>query len=397
MTSAHRPEGHRAHPGLRGTGRPDAALKTRPSTPILSLEDNRSGNDVKTLHMHTRQRPGRLEILLACWATLALSGLLVAGCSAGQAGNAAVPLTAATEAPTSAWQTVLSATRQAGSVRGEVTAIEVFADPASQIHTTADLTAYLLPGLSGDGVQCAEDALDPAAILAMPLEEGSQTVTGIILECVDRDDVGSIVAMYAVGLQAEGAERFREVGPCAAAALASDSTKALRVGLASIYLARLDLAAPPTSPDIANEFLQQNSGCLDAPTTTASSIPVTSTAATETPQERPTAANTRSIKWNLLAPGDCLAEVPQGDITTVTVTSCDAPHVTEVVGTSFLTTAEAENGCRNLFKNYTGAEIDSTQVALDILESTSPTGSLRVICLASSGDGQPTTGSLQSG
>jgi len=237
----------------------------------------------------------------------------------------------------------------------------------------------------------------PIRILAMPLAEGARTVTGIILECVDRDDVGSIVAMFAVGFQADGAERFREVGPCAAAALASDSAKALRAGLESIYLARLDLAAPPTSPDIANEFLRQNSGCLDAPTTTTSPILVTSAAPPPTQEATPTAANTRSIKWNLLAPGDCLAAVPQGDITTVTVTSCDVPHVTEVVGASFLTTAEAESGCRNLFKNYTGQDIQPTRVALDILESTSTTGSLRVICLASSSDGQPTTGSLRSG
>jgi hypothetical protein len=344
--------------------------------------------------MHGQQRPSRLVTLLTFCATLALSGMLAVGCSSGQAGNAAVPLTAPAGESTPAGSAVSSA--GPGSVRGEVTAIEVFADPASQIHTNADLTGYLLPGLSGDGVQCAEDVLDPAAILGMPLEEGSQTVTGIILECVDRDDVGRIVAMYAVGFQADGAERFREVGPCAAAAFATDSTKALRVGLKSIYLARLDLAAPPTSPDVANELLQ-HSGCLDAPTATPSSIPATSAAPPPTQQATPTAANTRSIKWNLLAPGDCLAAVPQGDVTTVTVTSCDVPHVTEVVGASFLTTAEAENGCRNLLKNYTGQEIESTLVTLDILESTSPTGSLRVICLASSSDGQPTTGSLRSG
>ena len=345
--------------------------------------------------MHTRHRSRRLETLLTLCATVALPVVLV-GCSSGQSGNAAVPLTSATGAPTSAGTAVSSATREAGPVRGEVTAIEVFADPASQIHTNADLAAYLLPGLSGDGVQCAEGALDPALILGMPLEERSRMVTGIVLECVDRNDVGSIVAMYAVGFQTDGAELFREVGPCAAAAFASDSTKALRVGLESIYLARLDLAAPPTSPDIANELLRQNSGCLDAPTT-PSSIPVTSAAPSPTQEATPTAANTRSIKWNLLAPGDCLAAIPQGDVTTVTVTSCDVPHITEVVGASFLTTAEAENGCRNLFKNYTGQEIEATQVDLDILESTSPTGSLRVICLASSSDGQRTTGSLRSG
>ena len=329
--------------------------------------------------MHKRSR--RRETLLTFCATAALSGVLI-GCSAGQAGNAAVPLTSPTVTVTSAGTAVTSATREAGPVQGEVTAIKVFTDPASQIHTNADLAAYLLPGLSGDGVRCAEDALDPAAILDMSLQEGSRTVTSIVLECVDRNDVGSIVAMYAVGFQTDGAELFREVGPCAAAAFASDSPKALHAGLDSIYLARLDLAAPPTSPDIATELLQQNTGCLDA-LTTPSSIPMTSAAPSPTPQATPTAANTRSIKWNLLAPGDCLPAVPQGDITTVTVTSCDVPHVTEVVGASFLTTAEAENGCRNLFKNYTGQELGTTQVALDILESTSPTGSLRVICLAS--------------
>jgi len=342
-----------------------------------------------------RKRSSRLETLLTFCATVALSGVLV-GCSAGQAGNAAVPLTSPTGTVTSAGMADSSATRDAGPVQGEVTAIEVFTDPASQIRTNADLAAYLLPGLSGDGVRCAEDALDPAAILDMPLQESSRTVTGIVLECINRNDVGSIVAIYAVGFQADGAELFREVGPCAAAAFASDSPRALRAGLESIYLARLDLAAPPTSPDIANELLQQNSDCLDAPTT-PSSVQVTSAAPSPTQEATPTAANSRSIKWNLLAAGDCLPAVPQGDVTAVTVTSCDVPHVTEVVGASFLTTAEAENGCRNLFKNYTGQEIGNTQVALDILESTSPTGSLRVICLASSSDGQSTTGSLRSG
>ncbi len=347
--------------------------------------------------MHTPQRSRRLEATLLFGATLGLCGALVVGCSSGQAGNAAVPLTSTTEATTSTGSTALSAAREAGSARGEVAAIEVFADPASQIHTNADLTAYLLPGLSGDGVQCAEQAFDPAAILALPLEEGSQTVTGIILECIDRADVGSVVAMYAVGFAADGTERLREVGPCAAAAFASDSTKALRAGLVSIYVARLDLAAPPTSPDIAYELIKQNSGCLDAPTTSGAPIPATSSPPPPTPPVTPTVANTRSIKWNLLAAGDCLAAVPQGEVTTVTVTSCDVPHVTEVVGASFLTTAEAEDGCRALFKNYTGQEIGSAQVALDILESPSPTGSLRVICLASSSDGQPTSGSLRSG
>lgn len=344
--------------------------------------------------MRTGLRSSRLKMLLTFCATVALSGVLV-GCSSDQAGTPAVP-TSLTAPPTSTGTTTSSTTREAGPVQGEVTAIEVFTDPASQIQTNADLAAYLLPGLSGEGVQCAKDALDPEAILDLPLAEGSRTVTGIVLECVDRSDLGRIVAIYAVGFQADGAERFRELGPCAAAAFASDSPKGLREGLESIYLARLDLAAPPTSPDIANELLRQNSDCLTA-TTTPSATTTTSSATPLTPEATSTPANTRSIKWNLLAPGDCLAAIPQGDITTVTVTSCDVPHVTEVVGASFLTSAEAENGCRSLFKNYTGQEIEATQAVLDILESTSPTGSLRVICLASSIDGQPVTGTLRAG
>jgi hypothetical protein len=292
--------------------------------------------------------------------------------------------------------TASPAGRPAGSVRGDAAAIEVFTDPGSQIHDNADLAAYLLPGLSGDGVHCAQDGLEPETIFGLSLEEASRTVTGIILECIDRGDVGSIVAMYAVGFQADGADRFREVGSCAAAAFATDSTKTLRAGLESIYRARLDLPAPPTSPGIAAEFLQQNSECLVS-TTTPASTPVTTAAPTPTQESTPAAANTRSIKWNLLAPGDCLAAIPQGDVTTVTVTNCDVPHVTEVVGASFLTTEEAETGCSNLFSNYTGREIESTPLVLDILEAASPTGSLRVICLASSSDGQPTSGSVRSG
>lgn len=324
---------------------------------------------------------------------LAITASLISGCSSGAGGTPAVPITPALS---STENTAMSVSREAGPVIGDAASIIVFDDPASQIRTKTDLTDYLLPGMSGLGVECAKDGLEPEAILGMPFAEGSNTVAGIVLECVDRDDVGSIVAMYAVGFRADGAERFTDVGPCAAAALAQDSVKTLREDLASIYLARLDLQAPPTSPDIADSLLTKKSDCLDTPTTSAS-VPATTTAQSLTPESTPTAANTRSIKWNLLAQGDCLAAIPQGDVTTVAVTSCDVPHVTEVVGASFLTSTEAENGCRSLFKNYAGQEIESTPWVIDILEATSPAGSLRVICLASSATGEPTTGSLKTG
>lgn len=343
-----------------------------------------------------RPRSSRVRSSLVAWSTLAFAASFAAGCSSAESGSPAAPVTSATTSTESSATTPSSAAREAGSVRGDVGAIEVFDDPASQIRTNAELTDYLLPGMSGEGVDCARDGFDPAVILEMPIGEGSNSVAGIILDCVDRDDVGSIVAMYAVGFQADGAELFPEVGPCAAAAFASDSTKALRDGLESIYLARLDLPSPPTSPDIARDLLAKNSDCLD-PSPTPASVPSTTTERS-VPQESTSApANSRSIKWNLLAPGDCLAAIPQGDFTTVAVINCDVPHATEVVGASFLTSAEAENGCRSLFKNYTGQEIESAPWVIDILEAASPGGSLRVICLASSTDGQPTTGSLRAG
>ena len=215
--------------------------------------------------MHTRQRASRYETLLTFCATLSLSGLLVAGCSSGQAGNAAVPLTPATGAPTSVDS--FSAAREAGSVRGEVTAIEVFTDPGSQIHANADLAAYLLPGLSGDGVQCAEDALDPETILGLALEEARgrspasswNVLTGTMSEALWRctrwasKQTARTVSAKWVRAPPQRLPRIPR----------RRSVPALE----SIYLARLDLAAPPTSPGIATEFLQAEFRCLVSPTT----------------------------------------------------------------------------------------------------------------------------------
>lgn len=339
-----------------------------------------------------RLRVGRL---VALGTTLVLAGLATVGCSSGQAGSPSVtPSTAAASATADAGATTTSRSAVEGRVNGDVSSIRVFTDPASQIKDNADLAAYVLPGMSGSGVDCATTQLDPGTILAMNVNDGANSVAGIVADCFDTESVGAIVAMYAVGFEADGTTAFGNLALCAANAFGEKSDSEGRAVLESIFGARMDLMAPPTSAGIARDYLVANTHCFAGPTETSSAAP--SVPVDTSPPGDP-AAQTRTIKWYAMAQGFCLPEaIPAGEFTTITVGSCELPHVSEVVGATFKSSNPSpEDQCRNLFKHYTGQDLEATTWVMEVLEATSTMGSSRIICLATSPTGAPTTGSLK--
>lgn len=276
-----------------------------------------------------------------------------------------------------------------GRIDADVAAVRSFSNPAEQIRSAADLTAYLLPGISGEGAECVQNALAVDRVLAASPAEGASEVADVVTGCVDPSDWGTVLLMYAVGFGDDGAEQFGELEPCVQAHGSSDeplgSADQVRPLFERVYAARLDLAAPPTSPDIARSILTDVTDCFDpAPDTTGPS-----------PRVAEPPSNTRAIPWNLLTAGDCLARVPSGNVRNVTVTNCERRHEAEVVGASFLTRDEAQAACRNLFRNYTGQRLAGSGFRLTILEAATAGTSMRVVCLAQPADGSRKTGSIR--
>ena len=271
---------------------------------------------------------------------------------------------------------------QKGDLDGDPSDIELFSDPAADVITDADLVAYLLPGMSGPGADCVEAAIDRQAILDVEIKTGAAAAAKLAGECVTDDSFGKVIAMYAVGFSDEGATHYSDIEPCVADEFSELTASQRHDALQSIFQARLDLTGPLTSPDIAADAVARLTPC----TTAAGNATDTTTAPS---------AGSRTIGWAQLQAGDCLPALPQGQIAQVTVVDCSVPHATEVVGASFLTSAEAENGCRNLFTNHTGQAIEATTYTLDIVEGVPGSLSARVVCLATPTSGELTTGSLK--
>ncbi len=235
--------------------------------------------------------------------------------------------------------------------------------------------------MSGPGADCVEAAIERQAILDVEIKIGAAAAAKVAGECVTDDSFGKIIAMYAVGFSDEGATRYADIEPCVADELSEFTASQRHDVLQSIFEARLDLAGPLRSPDIAADAVARLTPC-----TTAGNATDTTTAPS---------AGSRTIGWAQLQAGDCLPILPQGQIAQVTVDDCSLPHATEVVGASFLTPAEAETGCRNLFTNHTGQAIEATPYTLDIVEGAPGSLSARVVCLATPTSGELTTGSLK--
>jgi hypothetical protein len=334
-------------------------------------------------------------LLTACGATTggrAAAATTVSSATTGSATSTADTTSTGTEDSRTS-ETSTRADPEAGPARGTVDAIVDFTDPAEQIGSAADLTDYLLPGMSGDGVDCFAAAVDPDEILPMSFADGAEAVTAAVLDCIEPAYLGNVVAMYAVGLTENGAEWYERVSSCAADAMSEEPVTELRAGLESIFEARLDLNAPPTSPDIAFEFLAERSDCLMWLTdTTPAETPV------ETSAEVPGGpAEDRTVKWDLLRPGQCIVDLPDGDISEVPVTDCANPHESEVVGTDLPMTGTEQATCDAKFEAYTGRPYtEMPEFGVEYISATDTFTNPWLICLATSA-GAPTTGSVAAG
>jgi len=123
---------------------------------------------------------------------------------------------------------------------------------------------------------------------------------------------------------------------------------------------------------------------------------------------RPTTRNPRSEKWTDLQVGDCLAELPSGDpsVITVSVVDCAATHAAEVYLRGPLAVNDAvadvaNQQCAAGFSQYTGQSVDGGPFAVTYLidsdqdrTADNPAPST-VICLLHAADGHPLTESAR--
>lgn len=290
-----------------------------------------------------------------------------------------------------------------GPLDGDPGSMVAFEDPATEIASTEDLTAYLLPGLSGAGADCMRNTIDLDDVLDAPLDAGAKVVVRTVDACVESDSIGSIVAMYAALLEGDIAGRYADLRSCTADAFAVMDEVERRTALEAIYQARLDLSAAPTSPGVAGDAIERLTSCgrdvTDATTTAV-----------------PSGGETRAIPWTSASPGDCVPQWPAAEtFSSIDVIGCDQPHVAEAIANSQLRASdvalrgedEAASGtCSAAFKTYSGRDLAGSGFEVTWLvaaPNTSPgavprAGDLahqsRVICFAELPESATSTGSL---
>ncbi len=325
---------------------------------------------------------------------LAVAVLVLAGCTRTSTGNALKDQSVTTASATAS----TSPAPPPGPAVGDVDALVRFTDPATEIVDAAALTTYVLPGMSGRGVECFEQTVDSDRVLAMAPGAGADHVAGLVVDCVNHRSLGGIIAMYAVGFRDDGADLYPTLADCASPALDEVTPDAVRAGLASILRARLDLPAPPTSPDIAVEFLDSHTDCFAATEPATSTPPGEPTVpSSPTVTADPPPVPDRTVRWDLLRVGDCILHVPDGEIVQVTTTSCDTPHESEVVGATLALSGTEEQECEVRFSDYTGLTVDDLgDFSLDYVVSTDTFFNPKLICLVSSPGVETTTGSIAS-
>lgn len=147
---------------------------------------------------------------------------------------------------------------------GDPSDIELFSDPAADVITDAHLVAYLLPGMSAPGADCVEAAIDRQAILDVEIKTGAAAAAKVATDCVTDDSFGKVIAMYAVGFSDEGASHYADIEPCVADEFSELTASQRHDVLQSIFQARLDLAGPLTSPDIAADAVARLIPCRTA-------------------------------------------------------------------------------------------------------------------------------------
>lgn len=248
-----------------------------------------------------------------------------------------------------------------GTLDGSPSDIVGFTDPAAQITDEAAAVAYLLPGLTGTGADCVEEQIDLDAVLE-PQTRASNAAdaSSLVQDCVEPESIGKLVAMYAVGFDADAGHQYVALADCVTAEFGDLSTAVRLEVVGDIFAKRLDLYGPLESPGVAADAIARHTSCTpDEPDVDDETETPQEPSDPATPTERPGKPNRRVIRWDLLQPGDCLVDLPSGTIQQVTVVDCSVPHRHEVVGSTFSsagTKQEIANQCRNLFAHYSGRQ-----------------------------------------
>ncbi len=272
----------------------------------------------------------------------------------------------------------------AGPVYGDPSAIEPFTDPETQLETPEDLTTYLLPGFTGPGVDCVVDRVELPQILQVGEDVGAEAAASLVVDCVEDESFGKIAAMYAVGFESDGDQRYQTLEGCAMTGF-GDKPDAARVDiLQTIYEKRLDLYGPPDSRIAAADELELGTTCLDAP---GPDLPDPE-ATTEAP------VNAIPVPWTLVQVGACVASLPAGSVDRLLTVNCETPHRFEVVGASFGSVDSPQATCRDALRNYAGAP-RGAQLTIETLTPAPGSVNAKVVCLAGRADDQKVTGTLQ--
>lgn len=286
-----------------------------------------------------------------------------------------------------------------GPIEGDPDSIRTFDDPSTEIETASDLIAYMLPGMSGEGVDCTVSAVDVDEVLVNSREDGAWELASLIVdECVTGKTIGYITAMYATALdESEDLPyTYDDIAPCVAREWA-ESGGANTARLTEVFESRLDLTGPLRSPAIARENIDAGTGCLDDydddSDSGSTSLPPTTTTTAAPPSTLPTQTITM---FSALAPGMCLLAVPENVAMTVTTIDCTQPHVAEVVAAD-LGAPKPEGHCPAAETAYSGGRALDWPATIVTWTRDEVAGAVRTVCMIKTSDGRFVAGTIRTG
>lgn len=333
------------------------------------------------------------------WATVALAGVLLAGCASQVAGSAtagAGRTTVATTSTTDSTPTTPTSESTGTTESTETTETTettesdpvdpgpIVGDPAAVVDVpdvSVDeraLTDYLLPGFSGPGVECFADQVDLGLLEAeVTLDDAAQQVVDLLYACVDGDSIGLVLAMFAVGLDSETADGYSDLADCAGPEVGR-TPSVVEFDLLRIYRQELTPEDTVDSAVLAADALWLTTDCLQEDEPPSSEVP-------------PEAPGT---PWEQLVTGQCVVDVPEGIVESVEVVDCTTPHTVEVVGTSadLAAGADPSAACQEATGTYLRAGLDF-DLRITTLSSETD-GVVAFACLVGT-TGEPLTESLR--
>ena len=158
-------------------------------------------------------------------------------------------------------------------VTGDPSEIVIFDDPDAVTVNGGTLTQYLLPGMSGPGVECFKERVDLAAVLSESYAAGASAAAATVGECIDGEGVGVVLTMYAFGFDDPAA--YDEANSCVSAGFDRAGLNSQVTSVESVLEGRLDLPGPVVSPELARAAIESHTDCLDAEreTTTTTTSP----------------------------------------------------------------------------------------------------------------------------